>query len=519
MIKILSHIFPKAIASSIEEIESIFVNLTKSDDKRINIATPDVELKSDSSKKIGEIYSKFLVKLQNIVDKIRSIGLDTALSATKIAGNAEVISSKTAKQKDISDALFFASKEADSAIAEVAKSTQFVADKTAGDLKMAQASYKELVDVTQKIDQINRAVESFGVTVEKLGQSSANILKVVDIINEIADMTALLSLNATIEAARAGEHGKGFAVVAQEVRELSHKIKPATQTISTNINEIIDIVKLTQSETLEIKDHSQTTKGAVVKAVDNFSSMVSDFEVATDELTKIASAVEELATNNSEITKKVEEINGFSQEIASKMSESEKSIHKLNTVTEKMLEMVSTIRTGTGKFDKFISFCYETKDIYTQKIVEIKNSGVNVFDTNYKKIANTNPQKYLTAFSEPFIQKFQDLVDDRLMKSGGAIYCLAVDKNGYLPVHQKQFSQKMTGDYKKDLLNSRHQRIFFNNTTEKRRCSHTENMLLQTYRRDTGEILNDLSIPIFIDGKHWGAMIIGFDAKVIFNDL
>ena len=75
----------------------------------------------------------------------------------------------------------------------------------------------------------------------------------------------------------------------------------------------------------------------------------------------------------------------------------------------------------------------------------------------------------------------------------------------------------MTGDAQRDLLNSRHQRIFLSNATEQRRCSHTEPMLLQTYMRDTGQILSDLSMPIYIDGKHWGAMIIGFDARSMFS--
>ena len=97
--------------------------------------------------------------------------------------------------------------------------------------------------------------------------------------------------------------------------------------------------------------------------------------------------------------------------------------------------------------------------------------------------------------------------------------CLAIDRNGYLPLHHQQFSQPMTGDPQRDLLNSRHQRIFLSNTTERRRCNHTEDMLLQTYMRDTGQILNDLSMPIYINGKHWGAMIVGFDARAMFPDL
>lgn len=99
----------------------------------------------------------------------------------------------------------------------------------------------------------------------------------------------------------------------------------------------------------------------------------------------------------------------------------------------------------------------------------------------------------------------------------GAIYCLAIDRNGYLPIHHGAFSQPMTGDPQRDLLYSRHQRIFLSNTAEKRRCSHTKPMLLQTYMRDTGEVLNDLSLPIFIEGKHWGAMIIGCKPEMFFR--
>jgi methyl-accepting chemotaxis protein len=46
--------------------------------------------------------------------------------------------------------------------------------------------------------------------------------------------------------------------------------------------------------------------------------------------------------------------------------------------------------------------------------------------------------------------------------------------------------------------------------TEKRRSRNTEPFLFQTYMRDTGEILNDLSVPLTIQGRHWGAMVSGF---------
>ncbi|MFY0676937.1 MAG: hypothetical protein JXR18_06610 [Neptuniibacter sp.] len=60
-------------------------------------------------------------------------------------------------------------------------------------------------------------------------------------------------------------------------------------------------------------------------------------------------------------------------------------------------------------------------------------------------------------------------------------------------------------------------RIFFDTRSEQRRATHTQPFLLQTYVRDTGEILNELSIPAYLDGQHWGALIVGFDPNVLLN--
>ena len=95
---------------------------------------------------------------------------------------------------------------------------------------------------------------------------------------------------------------------------------------------------------------------------------------------------------------------------------------------------------------------------------------------------------------------------------------MCVDINGYVPTHNSQFSQPLTGDYDTDLLHSREKRIYATVESEKRRAQNREPFLLQTYLRDTGEILSEFSLPLFVSNRHWGAFIIGMDHKELLKD-
>ena len=140
-----------------------------------------------------------------------------------------------------------------------------------------------------------KLAESTNQTVAKLGDSSADVGKVIKVITSIAQQTNLLALNATIEAARAGEAGKGFAVVANEVKELAKETAKATEDISQKIEAI-------QSD----------TRGAV-QAIGQIADVIHQIN---DISNTIASAVEEQTATTNEITRNVTEAARGSAEIA-----------------------------------------------------------------------------------------------------------------------------------------------------------------------------------------------------------
>lgn len=455
-------------------------------------------------------YNRFRESIRDMVEEMRQFGVKIAVDATKVNRNIHITSEKTDQQKQLLDQVNTSSQETNNAIVEVSQSTQYVSDQTSKNLEQATGSFTELKDVTQKIAEIHTTVAAFREVVDELSRNSSSIMEIIGIINNISEQTNLLSLNATIEAARAGEHGRGFAVVAEEVRNLARRVKPATEQITENINTMVNTVQRTMDETDKINNHSNEARRIISATGTHFETMIADFQETNDQLVKIAAAIEELSTNNSEIQNRVAEINDLSQCIFHEMSASTQSVGDLNQVTESLQQVVSGYRTGTGRLDPILANAHQFRDQTLGKMAQMADMGVALFDRQYREVANTNPQKFITDYAEQFDRAMQADFDQFLEIEPAAIYALTVDVNGYVPTHHSKCALPMTGDYEKDLLHSRDKRIYDSNQTEQRRANNTEPLLLQTYMRDTGEILCDVSLPLVINGRHWGAFIMGF---------
>ena len=138
-------------------------------------------------------------------------------------------------------------------------------------------------------------------------------------------------------------------------------------------------------------------------------------------------------------------------------------------------------------------------------------SEADVFDRDYRLIPGTRPQKYHTRYDAYTDEVFPAVQEAVIDAHEGVVYAGAVDVNGYFPTHNRRYAQSPTGNHDKDLLIDRTKRIF--DDPVGRRCgAHRSPVLLQTYRRDTGELMHDVSVPIRVCGRHWGGFRIGYRA-------
>jgi methyl-accepting chemotaxis protein len=134
---------------------------------------------------------------------------------------------------------------------------------------------------------IRETVADTAKKVKRLGETSQEISKIVNLIGNFAAQTNMLALNASIEAARAGEEGKGFAVVAEEVRSLAQQSAQAS-------GEIERLVAAIQRETREVvtaMDEGTEQVVAGTEVLDETRLSLKQIKAASAQINAIVTAI------------------------------------------------------------------------------------------------------------------------------------------------------------------------------------------------------------------------------------
>jgi len=146
--------------------------------------------------------------------------------------------------------------------------------------------------------------------------------------------------------------------------------------------------------------------------------------------------------------------------------------------------------------------------VLAEAVAEKRLTVDEIFDTNYLTIPGSNPPKYTTRY-DAYLERVVTPLEDAFLKDDQIVFAALVDHNAYLPAHNSKFALPQSGNPEKDKAFSRSKRIF-DDPVGIAAARNTQEVLKQDYRRDTGENMWDISAPVYVNGKHWGAFRIGF---------
>ncbi|MDP4092980.1 MAG: HAMP domain-containing methyl-accepting chemotaxis protein [Bacillota bacterium] len=364
---IIAYIITKRIAGTISKLANISQNIASG-----NLQTKSLEVKSkDEISVLARAFNSMTENLRSLIRKIADSSFSIAHSSDllkagaqqntraieQIAATIQQVSYGAAEQSQKSQESVEVIKNILTGNQKVYDNAQVVLSTSDKATKAAEVGNERMENLLGQISTIeNKIIETRDVT-DTLKKQMGEIKKILDVINQIASQTNLLSLNAAIEAARAGEHGKGFAVVADSIRKLAAASSGATKEITDILTHIARqserVAESMESGVSVVREGTQMA----YEARESFTNIVGTSKEVNNQIEQINSeiekmiaeigSVEEMSKNIAEIAK---QSSAGSQEVAAAIEEQTASLQEILSSASDLSEMAVGLETTIKSF-------------------------------------------------------------------------------------------------------------------------------------------------------------------------
>jgi len=378
-------------------------------------------------------------------------------------------------------------------------------------LQQVSAAQDAIRQATRQTGEaVQRAREALGGVGNEVGGIVQTLRQVTDAasdITKIALQTRLVAFNASVEAKRAGEAGRGFGVVADAVKDLAGQVERSSKAIIGAIATLDERVERFSRE-LRSDAAEQQKQSAIHQAFADVEGDVRSIARSADDSGRTVLALNERA---GALEREVQlAMRGLGTAFACS--------DRFLRLSEEVIEQIA--ETGLDIEDSpYIRGAQEAAAeiaaLLEQALAAGKIDTARLFDEHYRPVEGTNPAQHLSAFAPLAEQLFPQVQERLLQLSDKVVFCIAVDRNGYVAMHNRKYSQpQRPGDVAWNTANSRWRRIF-NDRTGLASARNQRPFLLQTYRRDMGGgkfvLLKEAAAPIVVRGRHWGGLRLAFN--------
>lgn len=329
-----------------------------SDEFKLMIASTNEQIKAMEKLSNGDFtvratpkseQDKLSITMNNVVENLRGLVAEINESTAQVAMTSGQLANGA-------QSLAQGATEQAGAVDELSRSVDDILDATRDNAQYAQESTEAILAMRSKAEAGAEAMKDMVAAVQAINASSADITKIIKVIDDIAFQTGILSLNASVEAARAGQHGKGFAVVAEEIGNLAGRSAQATKETTELINASTEKV----ADGVSIANRTEKIFGELVEGIDQTTRSIEKIDDATEK------QVEEIARVNTN----VEQISLVVQQNSATAQQSAAASEELSAQTQTLKHMMDAFYIGEEAQDSKRADKFAGQDYYDMMELE-----------------------------------------------------------------------------------------------------------------------------------------------------
>lgn len=448
-------------------------------------------------------------------------------------------------------------------IRQLSERTEAAAELTNQMTEQTKHGQEALNTAVHRAEELQSNLTTTTATLDRILNSIPRIAALSDVVDKIAFQSERLSFNAAIEAARAGEHGRGFHVLAEEIRLLADNTSRQTKEINAILSEARRDLEPAKKALQEFQHLMLQNHQDIARLVKTFNLILGNISQTTVQTADIAHLLKKESASAENTFSLMQQAHLAAKEMATATEFLHRDVGDLSGLTEDVYSMFAGVPMDT-LFHRTLRLAYQLakeaeelfetalsekritlEDLLTLEYREIKGDEIGklaeLFDISKVPASGFLPPKYFTRYDRLIDKDLMRLIDDFRSREPQLTFATIMDLNAYLPIHNSEFCKAWTNDPTQDLAGNRIKRFFHDNQVLLRgsrvglkdhamdvpyrakredfyRMGHNlkfdrftaSRFLVQTYTRDTGAVLTSLSVPVYIRGQRFGAVLMGW---------